>query len=458
MTEAMKHHVIPIKGMHCRSCELLIEEELKTLPGIEKAKVSHSKGQATVYFRGMSPSDASIAEAIRKAGYEIGEKRGAAWFSRNSSSYFEASAALTVVGVLYLIGKSQGIFSISLGSADRLENLPFVFVVGLTAGISTCMAMVGGLVLAISARFSERHPQASTKKKFTPHLFFNLGRIGGFAAFGGLLGLLGSTIQPSPFSIGIFTVLVAAVMTLIGLQLLELFPRLSAWKVTLPKGIAKLLGIQAHSRKEYSHGRAAFLGAITFFLPCGFTQAVQLFVISQGGVALGAFTMAVFAFGTAPGLLGIGGLSSLAKGVFGRYFFKAAGIAVIALGVFNFQNGLHLLDLGKSQAIAAVPQSRETAKQSLAQEKIAPQVIRMTQEADGYYPNELTVKKGRPVQWVIDSRESYSCSVSLVAPKIGVRKVLQPGENVIEFTPKTTGDIPLSCSMGMYRGIIHVIE
>lgn len=458
MAEAMKHHVIPIKGMHCRSCELLIEEELKALPGVEKAEVSHSKGRATIYFRGVFPGDDPIAEAIRKAGYEIGGKGGTAWFSRNSSSYFEAFAALTVVGVLYLIGKSQGIFSISLGSTDRLENLPFVFVVGLTAGISTCMAIVGGLVLAISARFSERHPQASTKKKFTPHLFFNLGRISGFAAFGGLLGLLGSTIQPSPFFIGIFMVLVAAVMTLIGLQLLELFPRLSAWKVTLPKGIAKFLGIQAHSRKEYSHGRAAFLGAITFFLPCGFTQAVQLFVISQGSAMFGALTMAVFALGTAPGLLGIGGLSSFAKGVFGRYFFKTAGITVIALGVFNFQNGLNLLDLGKSQAVAVAPQSRETAKESPAREKVAPQVIRMTQEADGYFPNNFTVKRGQRVAWVIDSRESYSCSVSLVAPKIGVRKILQPGENVIEFTPKTAGDIPFSCSMGMFRGTINVIE
>ena len=62
------------------------------------------------------------------------------------------------------------------------------------------------------------------------------------------------------------------------------------------------------------------------------------------------------------------------------------------------------------------------------------------------------------MQWVIDSNESYSCAVSLVAPKAGVRKVLQLGENVVTFTPKTVGDIPFSCSMGMYGGIIHVTE
>jgi len=457
MTEVMNHRVVPIKGMHCASCELLIEEELKALSGVEKVKVNRAHGRATIFYRDVSPSEDSIAEAIRKAGYEMGEKGGTAWFSRDARSYLETLAAVAVVSVVFLIGKSQGWFDVSLGTTGKLESLSFVFVVGLTAGISTCMAIVGGLVLAISARFSEKHPEAGAKQKFVPHLFFNLGRVGGFALLGGLLGILGSTIQPSAFSVGILTALVALVMVLLGLQLLELFPRISAWKLTLPKGIAKLLGIQTHSKKEYSHGRAALFGALTFFLPCGFTQAVQLFVVTQGDALLGALTMGVFALGTAPGLLGIGGLSSLAKGAFGRYFFKTAGVAVIALGVFNFGNGLHLLGLGVASQPSVEPKKEQSAK-AVSGEKQEPQVIRMDQLADGYVPNEFTVKKGQPVRWIIDSKESYSCAVSLVSPKIGVKKILKPGENIIEFTPKAAGTIPFSCSMGMYRGVIKVVE
>ncbi|MBP9751351.1 MAG: sulfite exporter TauE/SafE family protein [Candidatus Moranbacteria bacterium] len=456
MTEAMKYRVVPIKGMHCASCELLIEEELKDLSGVEKVEVDHARGRATVFFRGASPTDDSIAEAVRQAGYEVGEKGRTAWFSRNSSAYFETLIALFVVGTLYFIGRSQGIFSISLGATDRLGSLPFVFVVGLTAGISTCMAIVGGLVLAVSARFSELHPQAGARKKFVPHFFFNIGRIVGFAVFGGLLGLLGSTMQPSSFLVGVLTTFVAVVMVVIGLQLLELFPALSVWKLTLPKSIAKILGVQVHSRKEYSHSRAAFLGAITFFLPCGFTQAVQLFVVTQGNMVLGALTMGVFALGTAPGLLGIGGLSSVARGAFGRYFFRSAGIAVIALGVFNFQNGVSLLNLGVSQS--TTPEKSAPVEEQGMQQEGEPQVIHMDQLADGYVPNEFTVRKEHLVRWVIDSKESYSCAVSLTAPKIGVKKILKPGENVITFTPKAVGDIPFSCSMGMYRGVIRVIE
>lgn len=443
--------------MHCKSCEILTEEELAKVPDVKKADTDFRIGSATVFYEGDAPSDTEIADAIRRAGYEIGENKRA-WFSRNFSFYLETAAAAAMVGVLYLIGRDQGWFSLSPGSAEELDRLPVVFAVGIAAGLSTCMAIVGGMILAVSARFGEMHPEADAKRKFVPHIFFNLGRVGGFALLGALLGALGSMIQPSVGFVGVLTVAVAVIMVLLGFQLLELFPRLSAWKVTLPKGIAKLLGIQTHSQKEYSHGRAALLGALTFFLPCGFTQAVQLFVVTQGNALQGALIMGTFALGTAPGLLGVGGLSSIAKGALGRYFFRAAGITVIALGVFNFGNGLNLLNLGTTPSVAR--ETKETGRESIGEEMAQkePQVLRMAQEADGYYPNEFTVKKGRPVQWVVDSKESYSCAVSLVAPKAGVRKVLEPGENLVTFVPKTVGDIPFSCSMGMYRGVIHVVE
>lgn len=455
MTETTKYRIVPIKGMHCKSCEIVTEEELAKVPGVKKVDVDHRSGRATVWYKGAEPDEEAVCAAVCRAGYGIG-KEERPWLSRDASTYLEASVAAVLVGAVFLVGRDLGWFDISLGTAERLGSLPFVFVVGLTAGISTCMAIVGGLVLAVSARFSEKHPDADAGSKFLPHVYFNVGRIGGFALLGGLLGLLGSTIQPSALSVGILTAFVALVMVLLGLQLLELFPGLSAWKVTLPKGIAQLLGVRTRSKKEYSHGRAAFLGAITFFLPCGFTQAVQLFVVTQGEAWLGAITMGVFALGTAPGLLGIGGISSVAKGAFGRYFFKTAGVVVVALGVFNLQNGLSLLGLGQTQSV--VSETGEAAEQPSVPERKEPQIIRMDQLADGYEPNEFTVKRGQPVRWVIDSKESYSCAVSLVSPKLGVKKILKPGENVIEFTPKSAGDIPFSCSMGMYRGIIHVTE
>jgi len=80
----------------------------------------------------------------------------------------------------------------------------------------------------------------------------------------------------------------------------------------------------------------------------------------------------------------------------------------------------------------------------------------MTEDSSGYAPKTLTVKKGIPVQWIIDAKDQYSCASTLLAPSIGVRKSLQAGQNIIEFTPTETGTIPFSCSMGMYTGTIVV--
>ena len=436
-----------IRGMHCRSCELLTEDELSQIPGVSKVKTNFRTGAVEVSYAGKEPSFEALSEAVKRAGYEIGTGTRP-WLANDISEWVKGLFALGVVFVLYVIARSLGLFDITLQSTENLSSLSFVLLLGVVAGLSTCMAIVGGMVLAISARYSEMHPEASVRRKFLPNVYFNIGRVLGFAVLGGLLGAIGSTLSLSSLSVGTLMIFVSLVMILIGLQLLELFPRLSAWKLMLPKGIAQALGIQAHTKKEYSHRRVMFLGAATFFLPCGFTQAAQLFVVTQGGFMTGAMTMGIFALGTAPGLLGIGGVTAAAEGNFRNFFFKIAGIIVIALGIFNFQSGMSLVRLGPAVKTDEIVNNTK--------EEV--QVVRITQKGNGYFPSQVTVKKGQPVRLIVDSKESYSCAASLLIPKVGIRKILKPGENVFEFTPEKSGDIPFSCSMGMYDGVIKVIE
>ena len=55
-----------------------------------------------------------------------------------------------------------------------------------------------------------------------------------------------------------------------------------------------------------------------------------------------ALIMGVFALGTIPGLLSIGGLTSVIKGASAKKFFKFAGLVVILLALFNISNGYRL--------------------------------------------------------------------------------------------------------------------
>ena len=97
------------------------------------------------------------------------------------------------------------------------------------------MALVGGLVLGVSAKWNEEHLKASKWHRFEPHLYFNIGRVLGFGLLGGLLGLFGAFVSLSSFTIGVITVVTGIVMLLLGINLTEISPRLSRYSVTLPK-------------------------------------------------------------------------------------------------------------------------------------------------------------------------------------------------------------------------------
>jgi len=446
--------IIPIKGMHCQACEILVEEQLMEVKGIKKAVVNHRRDLAEIYYHGQSPDLNAINQAIVKTGYSIGKEKKGIWFSKNKADYKELGlAALFLLGVYFMV-KGLGLTNIDiLPSSDGGVTVPLILLIGLTAGFSTCMALVGGLVLGLSARHNELHPEATAMEKFRPHLFFNLGRVAGYAFLGGLLGLLGSTIQLSSFSLGILTIAVGLVMLTMGLQLIEIFPWAHKLKLTLPKGLSRVLGLGGQ-QKEYSHKNSLALGASTFFLPCGFTQAMQVIAISTGSFFYGALVMGLFTLGTVPGLLTVGGLTAAVKGALARKFFKFAGLVVLIFAMFNISNGFSLtgfnLAYGQTENVNINDQN-VTLENGL-------QVVKMTESARGYSPNNFTIRQGVPVKWVIDARAPYSCAASLSMPKYNIRKYLSAGENIIEFTPTETGRIPFSCSMGMYTGVFNVVD
>lgn len=450
----MSTKTISIKGMHCRSCELLIEDELRTIKGVSSIDISHRTGTATIHYQGKHLNHGDVIHAVKRAGYELGTNEKLPFFSHKSQDYTELGIGIVILSLVYFIAKELGIFNMNLVASNNFKSLPVVFLVGLTAGISTCMALVGGLVLGVASRFAQENPDASPQEKFTPHIFFNMGRIISFFVLGGVIGFIGSFFQLSPSFMGLLVILVGISMIYLGLQLTNIFPQLTGSSITLPTWISKALGISTHSNSdsEYSHTGASVLGALTFFVPCGFTQAIQLYAMTTGSFITGALTMAIFAAGTTPGLLSLGGLTSFIKGKSSGLFFKIVGLTVIAMALFNISNGLTL---------AGIKTSGQTQRQVQKDDpnvKIEKgiQVVHMEQNAQGYFPNVFTVKKDMPVKWIVKSVYPYSCASSLMVQKLNIRTTLTEKEQMFEFTPKEVGEIPFSCSMGMYSGVINV--
>src|SRR3989344_4226568 len=153
----MSIFVVPIRGMHCKSCEILIEKNLKKIPGVTSVKAHQRAGRADVVAnRQIAPEQ--IADAVKTAGYEVGEKEKLPWISRDANDYLELGIIALILAVLFLSAKGYGLFSVSLVPSGT--GLVIALLVGLVAGVSTCMALIGGVGLGGGARCAAVYPDA----------------------------------------------------------------------------------------------------------------------------------------------------------------------------------------------------------------------------------------------------------------------------------------------------------
>lgn len=438
--------VVSVSGLHCKACEILSEDSLQRVKNVDHAKVNHRTGLAEIYFENTAPSLDEIKSNLEELGYKLNNKND----SEQNTNYHWVWLTLGIIAVYWFITRFNFIdFSSFLGQQEF--SLPLALLVGLMAGVSTCLALVGGLVLGVATNYSKDHPNATRLQKIKPHLIFNLGRIFGFFVLGGILGLLGSTFKLSPLFNGIMIIIVGLVIFFLGLKLLNIFPALNDIDISLPKKFGR--GPKTKN--------ALILGALTFFLPCGFTQAMQIYALGTGNFLDGGLVMALFALGTAPGLFGLGGLASIVKKNNSNTFFRVAGAVVIIFALINLNNGFKLVQVSSAGNFTALPKTKtnEDAK-ALSPGVIIEnniQIVSMAETKRGYTPNRFTIYKDMPVRWIIDAQAPYSCASALIVPSLKIQKQLEPGENIVEFTPAKTGTIPFSCSMGMYTGSFTVI-
>ena len=81
MSHASDKHrsaTLTIEGMHCASCELMVERKLKAVPGVLNVDVDHTTGCATIEADpNRLPKEEDIAAAVQKAGYTLSESTSA---------------------------------------------------------------------------------------------------------------------------------------------------------------------------------------------------------------------------------------------------------------------------------------------------------------------------------------------------------------------------------------------
>ncbi len=323
----MKTYTFHVSGTHCASCKILIEDILNEQIGIERASVD-LKHETVSIDTALSESQHKLAEIltekIQHNGYSLSVEKKAKEKIDDGVIWKAIPIGLAFLVVFFLLQKS-GILNLGIGG----QTTPVTsFIIGLIASVSSCLAIVGGLVLSLSATVSQDN--VSDTKTFT---LFHLGRLISFAVLGGVLGAVGSTIGINFTFTAILGILASVVMLLLGLNLAGVFEKN---KVALPSSIFNLF-----RRIEHKTFTPLIIGFATFFLPCGFTQSMQVSALSSGSFMSGLLIMLAFALGTLPMLVLLSfGSASFAHGKHAPLFFKSAGVVVIGLGLFALLAGL----------------------------------------------------------------------------------------------------------------------
>lgn len=336
METILQKYTFHVSGMHCNACILLTESELKEDPRVTSAISSLKTHSVEISgdFGDMTPENIAeeLSLTLKKHGYSLSvnkQKKEKKW----AEFIFALPIALAFF-ILFVVLQKTGLVNIVDTSSVSYGT---AFLVGIIASLSTCMAVVGGLVLSMSATF------AKEGDKVRPQLLFHSGRLISFFLLGGAIGSIGASFSLSPIAMFFLTFLIAIVMLILGINLLDVFHWAKRFQPSMPKFFSK----HAYEVSKLNHSLTPFLvGIATFFLPCGFTQSMQLYTLSTGSFLSGGLTMFSFALGTLPVLALISFSSfSIQNSSKAGIFFKTAGLIVILFALFNLLNSFVIIGL-----------------------------------------------------------------------------------------------------------------
>jgi len=469
----IKEHIYFVKGMHCASCEIILEKKLLEFERVKAVEASTNTGKVVIEYERECPTKEELNKIFQGQGYSFFEHKGktkinSRLIERNkdgnivinkkqlkSFSITFGIALVLVIGFL-LLHKSGLSALVSVNAKSSL----FVFLLfGVLAGLSSCAALVGGIVLSMSKQWLDVHKgNESTFNKLQPHLLFNAGRLVSYLILGAILGGIGSALHISLTFMSVLIIAVSGLMIFLALQMLGI-RYFQKFQISSPRFIKRYVADENNFKGKYM---PIVMGALTFFLPCGFTITAQGLALASGSIIQGGLIMLFFAIGTLPILLGIG-ISSVKlsqKQNTADRFLKIAGILVFFFALFNINAQLNVLGMPSLSDIGFVSANNVESISDLPEIVNGKQILKMDALAYKYSPNSLKVRVGIPVRWEITDKGTSGCTNAVMSRGLfdGQIDLVKGETSVKEFTPKKVGKYKFSCWMGMISGVLEVVD
>ncbi|BAP44348.1 sulfite exporter TauE/SafE family protein [Pseudomonas sp. LJDD11] len=191
-----------------------------------------------------------------------------------------------------------------------------------------CIGMCGGLMGALSL-------SAPNPRRWPLLLAYNLGRISSYGLAGLLTGLLGHAVANGPAAM-VLRVIAALLLIAMGLYLAGWWSGLTRIE-RLGRGLWRHLQPLASRLLPISTlPRAAAVGALWGWLPCGLVYSVLLWAAIQGNALTSAALMLAFGLGTCPVLLLTGAAAERTRALLRRRGLRTAGgLLVIGFGLWS---------------------------------------------------------------------------------------------------------------------------
>lgn len=425
----IKKDTIFVKNMLCDHCNDAIEKAVSSLEGIVFVKADYVSGKVNVEYEDDKCDNQQICGEIEKSGYLVQKEKG-------SSIMNGISIGIITLSVLYILNIT-GVTKVFQYFPEAKEGMGYMTIclIGIFTSVH-CIAMCGGFNLAQS--------MVSKGKAIQPSILYNLGRVISYTFIGGLLGGLGSIVAISLKARAVMGIVAGVVMIIMALNMLGCFKGLKKVSVHLPSCITKRM----YGKK--SHG-SFYIGLVNGLMPCGPLQSMQILAIASGSVIKGALSMFFFSVGTVPLMLLLGIFAGSLKNKFKERMMLAGAVFVMLFGLFTLNNNLVLSGIG-------FPEINQSQDSMVAEAMVDHNIQYITTNLQPGSFERIKVKKNIPVKWTIVAGEGSlnGCNNEIVISEYHIDMKLKQGENIIEFTPKSEGEIQYSCWMGMIKSSILV--
>ncbi len=438
---------LKIQGMTCTQCETIIHRSLMKLDGVSEVQASFKHSTVQIVYDSEKTNENQIQEAISRAGYEVIPERNDHKSGGTLNPLQLAGIGVLLAALYMLVDRTLGFNFIP--ELDASMSYGMLFLVGLLTSLH-CIAMCGGINLS---QCLVPKSDGTAAPGWKPSLMYNGGRVISYALIGGIVGALGSVIDFSGGARGIVAILAGGFMVIMGINMLGLVPALKRFHIQMPSGLRNTLMGKSGERGPL------VVGLLNGLMPCGPLQAMQLYALGTGSMAVGALSMFFFSLGTVPLMFGFGALSTLLSKRFTRNMLRFSAVLVILLGAIMMQRGFSLGGV----APLSLPEGRSTVSSAensvpAAQLENGVQVIQGEVERNAY--PAILVQKGVPVRFNlhVDEKNLNGCNNAIVIPEFNIQKKLQPGDNIVEFTPDKAGTYGYTCWMGMISSEITVVE